>query len=79
MGNGESVVHQRLHEFEYVFAGVGLDLNRLDSLLLKTETLRRKVLARVWELARQANLSDVDGKPWGSLLYLINWFRPRGD
>ena len=79
MGDGESVVHQRLHEFGYVSAGVGLDLNGLDSLVLKTETLRRKVLARVWELERQANLSDVDGKPWSSLLYLINWFRTRGD
>jgi hypothetical protein len=79
MGDGESVVHRRLHEFGYVSAGVGLDLNGLDSLVLKTETLRRKVLARVWELERQANLSDVDGKPWSSLLYLINWFRTRGD
>ena len=67
MGNGESVVHQRLHEFGYVFAGMGLNLNGFDSLVLKTETLRCKVLARVWELERQANLSDVDEKSWSSL------------
>ena len=52
MGNGESVVHQRLHEFGYVSAGMGLDLNGLDALVLKTETLRCKVSARVWELER---------------------------
>jgi hypothetical protein len=79
MGEGESAVHQRLHEFGYVSAGVGLDVNGLDSLLLRPETLRGKVSSYVWELERLANLSDVDGKPWSSFLYLINWFRTRGE
>jgi len=77
LGIGESTVHQRLSQFGYVSAGVGLDVNGLDSLLLRPDTLRGKVSARAWELERQANLSDVNGKPWSSLLYLVNWFRTR--
>lgn len=77
MGAIEQVVRQRLHESGYVSAGVGLDIHGLDSLMVKPDSARLRARAKIWELERQANLSHVDGNPWKSFLYLVNWFRTR--
>lgn len=77
MGDSEEVVRRNLHEAGYVSAGVGLDINGLDSLMVKPDSSILRARAKIWELERQANLADVDGNPWKSFLYLVNWFRTR--
>ena len=77
MGADEDVVRQKLLRAGYVSAGVGLDIHGLDSLVIKPDTPLLRFRARLWELERQANLADVNGNPWKSMLYLINWFRTR--
>lgn len=77
MGEAEVQVRQVLHDAGYVSAGVGLDVHGLDSLVIKPDSPRLRFLTRFWEVERQAHLFSVDGKPWKSMLYLVNWYRTR--
>lgn len=77
MAEAELLVHEKFRSAGYIAAGVGIDTHGLDTLVLKPDSSRLKILPHFWEVERQAHLYSVDGKPWKSMLYLINWLRTR--
>lgn len=62
------------NHYLHQMSGIGT-IHDLDSLMVKPDSVRLRGRAKIWELERQANLSHVDGNPWKSFLYLVNWFR----
>jgi len=79
MGKNENNVRRILGDAGYVAAGVGLDRFGLDSLFLKPFNHWMRLQAKLWEVERQAHLPAVNGMPFESLKYLLNWFRTRKD
>ena len=77
MGASENLVRTKLHGAGYVSAGVGLDINGLDSLMVRPDSAKLRLRAKAWEVERKADLHHVDGNPWKSFLYLVNWIRTR--
>ena len=77
LGEEESLIQEHLRQYGYQSAGVGLDLNGLDSLVIKSASALVRIRAHIWELERVANLRYVSGNPWKAFLHLVDHWRRR--